>query len=241
MKSNKKIIEEIRRELKAKIEPSYRKIFYRFFKKGERVKILGARNKFVKKIASVHFLKIKNLPKKEIFTLSEELLKSVINEEMSIGFNFAYRLKNQYERGDFKIFERWLKNYVSNWGSCDNFCTHILGDFLYKFPEFLPKLKIWAKSKNRWQRRASAVALIYSLRRKKYLKEIFEITDILVFDKDDLVQKGYGWTLKEANKFFQKEVFEFVMARKQKMPRTALRYAIEKMPKEMKLKVMIMK
>ncbi len=57
-------------------------------------------------------------------------------------------------------------------------------------------------------------------------------------DQDDLVQKGYGWLLKEASNKFPKEVFEFVVHRKNKMPRTALRYAIEKMSKELKMEAM---
>ena len=69
-------------------------------------------------------------------------------------------------------------------------------------------------------------------------KDIFEIADILLLDKGDLVQKGYGWMLKAASKSYQKEVFEYVMKNKTKMPRTALRYAIEKMPKDLKVKAM---
>ena len=62
------------------------------------------------------------------------------------------------------------------------------------------------------------------------LKEAFQTADILLQDKENLVQKGYGWMLKEASNRFPKEVFRYVMKNKKKMPRTALRYAIEKMP-----------
>ena len=102
----------------------------------------------------------------------------------------------------------------------------------------MPRVKTWAKSKNRWLRRASAVILIYSVRQEKYLKNILKTADILLQDSDDLVQKGYGWSLKVASNTFPKEVLEFIMKRKNKMPRTALRYAIEKYPKEMKSKAM---
>ena len=67
-----------------------------------------------------------------------------------------------------------------------------------------------------------------------FLNDIFEIADILHSDKDDMVQKGYGWMLKAASQAHQKEVFDYVMRKKTTMPRTALRYAIEKMPAEMK-------
>jgi 3-methyladenine DNA glycosylase AlkD len=65
-----------------------------------------------------------------------------------------------------------------------------------------------------------------------------EIADILLHDQDDMVQKGYGWMLKEASRTHQKEVFEYVLKHKDNMPRTALRYAIEKMPAELKNEAM---
>ena len=65
-----------------------------------------------------------------------------------------------------------------------------------------------------------------------------EIASILLLDEDDLVQKGYGWMLKAASESHRQEIFEFMMGRKDIMPRTALRYGIEKMPPEMRKKVM---
>jgi 3-methyladenine DNA glycosylase AlkD len=71
-----------------------------------------------------------------------------------------------------------------------------------------------------------------------FLNDIFEITDILLCDKDDMVQKGYGWMLKVASQSHQDEVFKYVMKNKAVMPRTALRYAIEKLPRELKASAM---
>jgi 3-methyladenine DNA glycosylase AlkD len=87
-------------------------------------------------------------------------------------------------------------------------------------------------------RRASAVTLIIPARKGKFLKDIFEIANTLLSDQDDLVQKGYGWMLKAASRANPKEVFDYVMEKKQVMPRTALRYAIEKMPEELKIQAM---
>jgi len=73
---------------------------------------------------------------------------------------------------------------------------------------------------------------------KKYLAQILKTAETLLTDTDDMVQKGYGWMLKEASKYNQPQVFAFVMKHKTKMPRTALRYAIEKLPLKLKLKAM---
>jgi len=70
------------------------------------------------------------------------------------------------------------------------------------------------------------------------LKDVFEIADKLLLDEDDMVQKGYGWLLKESSRLHQKEVFDYVMKNKSKMPRTVLRYAIELMPIELKAAAM---
>lgn len=131
-----------------------------------------------------------------------------------------------------------MKKYVSNWGSCDDLCTHAFGAFIYQFSEFLPKVKEWTKSSNRWFRRASAVIMIYSTRRDKYLEPVFETADILLLDQDRFVQQGYGWMLKEASNLHPQEVFGYVMKRKAEMQRRALRYAIEKLSPELKKKAM---
>jgi 3-methyladenine DNA glycosylase AlkD len=106
------------------------------------------------------------------------------------------------------------------------------------YPDFLAKLKEFAHSENRWVKRAAAVSLIIPARKGLFLKDIFEIADILLMDSDDLVQKGYGWMLKVASQAHQHEVFEYVMSKKAVTPRTALRYAIEKMPEELKKQAM---
>jgi 3-methyladenine DNA glycosylase AlkD len=106
------------------------------------------------------------------------------------------------------------------------------------YPEKIVKLRDLAKSENRWVRRASAVTLIVPARKGKFLSDILSIADILLEDKDDLVQKGYGWMLKASSEANQQEIFNYVMKNKSIMPRTAFRYAIEKMPEDLKNKAM---
>jgi len=165
-------------------------------------------------------------------------MKTGVIEYMTVAQDWFFRLKKTYMPEDFEILENWLRKYVNNWGTCDDFSTHSIGYFLMKYPEFFPRLILWAKSRNRWERRAAAVSLIYPLRYENYLDKVFEIADILLMDSDDLVQKGYGWTLKEASHKFQDEVYQYVLKNKKVMPRTALRYAIEKMPPEMRKEAM---
>jgi 3-methyladenine DNA glycosylase AlkD len=87
-------------------------------------------------------------------------------------------------------------------------------------------------------RRAAAVSLIVPAKKGKYLDTVLEIAGLLLTDKDDMVQKGYGWLLKEASRRHPEEVFDFVMSNRKEMPRTALRYAIELMPEAQRKETM---
>ncbi len=228
----KNLILQIRLHLSQQADSVTQESTKRFFK--EQVVSHGCKTAIVSRIAKEYFQEIKTLPKSQIFALCDELWQSGYIEESFIACNWADFLHKQYTPEDFEIFERWVTNYVSNWASCDTLCNHTVGSFVMMYPSYIEILKVWAKSPNRWVRRAAAVTLIIPARRGLFLPDIFEIASQLLHDKDDLVQKGYGWMLKAASEEHQQEVFAFVMNHKATMPRTALRYAIEKMPKELK-------
>jgi 3-methyladenine DNA glycosylase AlkD len=234
MKNN--VLASVRQELTDSIDVKTRESAERFFK--EPVKFHGVKSAQVKAIAKKYFREIRDQDKEEIFILCEDLLSSGYGEEAFIAFEWAYGLCRKFVPSDFPIFEKWIELYVDNWAKCDTFCNHTLGTFLMMYPQFMENLLAWARSPNRWLRRASAVTLILPARKGMFLQEAFQLSDILLMDSDDLVQKGYGWLLKEASKTHQSEVFDYVMRWKTQMPRTALRYAIEKMPAEMKKQAM---
>jgi 3-methyladenine DNA glycosylase AlkD len=232
----KDVLEAVRQELLQSVDEKARESSKRFFK--EEVKFHGVKSAQVKRIAAKYFREIKDRDKNEIFSLCENLQQAEYGEEAFIAFEWAYSLRRKYVAEDFAVFERWVDQYVDNWAKCDTLCNHTIGCLVEMYPEFIERLAAWARSENRWLRRASAVTLILPARKGLFLKEIFEISDILLLDKDDMVQKGYGWMLKEASKKHQQEVFDYVMGKKAWMPRTALRYAIEKMPADLKRRAM---
>jgi 3-methyladenine DNA glycosylase AlkD len=234
MKTN--ILAEIRTKLEQNADSNTKSRFQSFFK--EKVRYYGVKTAIVSRIARDYFKKVKPLGKKEVFGLCEDLFKSDYTEEAFIVCEWAYWLRNEYEPGDFTVFEKWIGKYVNNWAKCDTLCNHTVGSFVEKYPDYIENLKDWTRSENRWFRRAAAVTLIVPAKHGKFLDDIFEIADKLLRDKDDLVQKGYGWMLKEASRIHQKEVFDFVLRNNKIMPRTALRYAIEKMPEELRRQAM---
>ncbi len=230
------IVSEIRQALKDSVDEKTQSNSQNFFK--EEIKFYGVRVPLVNKISKESFAIIQNKSKEFIFGLCSELWKSGYLEESFIACNWSYYIHSNYETKDFKIFEEWVSMYVNNWASCDTLCNHTIGTFVEMYPQYIPKLKEWTKSDNRWVKRAAAVTLIIPARKGLFLKDIFEIADILLLDKDDLVQKGYGWMLKAASEANQKEIFDYVISKKAIMPRTALRYAIEKMPQDLRAEAM---
>ncbi|MCL4378788.1 MAG: DNA alkylation repair protein [Actinobacteria bacterium] len=231
-----RIIKEIRAELAKNTDEATQKSFQRFFKK--EVKYYGVKTGVVGKIAAKFWPEIKNLSKEEIFKICEELYSSDYTEEAFIVSFWVPKLADTFEKKDLALFKKWIEKYINNWAKCDGFCNHSIGLFVEKFPESVEELKNWTKSNNRWLKRAAAVSLIIPAKEGKFLKDVFEISDRLIRDTDDMVQKGYGWMLKEASRLHQKEVFDYVSRNKSIMPRTALRYAIELMPKELRVKAM---
>ncbi len=230
------VIESIRQELNSHADPEIQKTSQRFFK--EPISCYGMKTATVIAIAKTYWKEIKLRDKQEIFALCEELYRSGYMEESFIVSEWTYRLSGRYEREDIAVFRQWIDTYITNWASCDGFCNHTMGDFIDTYPEYLDELKRWTKSENRWMRRAAAVSLIVPAKHGRFLDESLEIATLLLTDSDDMVQKGYGWLLKEASRKHTDDVFSFVLAHKKEMPRTALRYAIELMPKELKAEAM---
>jgi len=189
-------------------------------------------------ISQKYFQLIKSLSKEEMCKLCEVLFKSDMYEEFMIAANWIQKRDKEFISKDIDLYENWINKYVNNWAKCDVFCNHSVGSLVERYPKLIKYPKKWAKSKNLWMRRASAVSLIIPAKNGLFLNDIFEICDILLEDREDMVQKGYGWLLKVTSQINLKMVFDYVMKNKGKMPRTSLRYAIEKMPKDLKEKAM---
>jgi len=227
---------KIRDTLRKNIDEKTQNNFHRFFK--EEVQCHGVKTAIVRKIATHFWREVKNLEKWDVFDLCEQLLSSDYCEEAFVVNFWLPKMTDRLKPGDWLIFKNWIEKYINNWAKCDGFCNHTVGNFIVKYPEFINDLKKWTQSENRWLWRAAAVSLIVPAKKGHFLTDIFEIADALISDRDDLVQKGYGWLLKVTSHLHQKEVLDYVIRNKHYMSRTALRYAIEKMPQPLRKKAM---
>jgi 3-methyladenine DNA glycosylase AlkD len=230
------ILAQLRADLRANADEKSIANYQRYFK--ETVKFYGLSMSAANKIAVKYWKEIKTLSKPEIFALCEDLFKSDYSEEAAVASDWAPRLTDQFEPADLALFKRWIDSYLNDWAKVDGFCNHTIGNFVQKYPASIGEIVSWAASSNRWLKRASAVSLIIPAKKGLFINEIFTISDRLLTDNDDMVQKGYGWMLKEASNLHQDDVYHYVLKHRHDMPRTALRYAIEKMPPDLKSEAM---
>lgn len=129
---------------------------------------------------------------------------------------------------EFKLFTSWLDR-VSSWADHDALVHDLLAPMVVAKSVRSREAFRWAKSKNRWRRRAACVALIRGVRAKKFFPEVVRLSGILLTDQDDMVQKGLGWLLRETAKFDPKQTVPYLMTIRGSAPRLVLRTACEKL------------
>ena len=193
----------------------------------------------IRKLSARLYKEISDKTIDNVLFLCEELLEEHSWGSGVIAFDWAYRVRTQYTEATYETFYSWLKKYVRGWGTCDDFCTHAFGELLRRYKTLFPKIKSWTKDEDFWVRRASAVILIPAILHNDYQGiEPLTISDLLMYDKHDLVQKGYGWMLKSLSQVDVDSVTDYLIDNHGRMPRTAYRYALEKYDKETRKKLM---
>ena len=221
------VINDIRKEIRRYADSERAKNSFWFFKTGkgeygEGDKFLGITVPISRKIAQQFFadLRLKDV---------EKLLKSKFHEERLIAL---FILVSKFERADPRerkvIFDFYLKRtkYINNWDLVDLSAHKIVGAYLEgKDKKILYKL---VKSKNLWERRIAVLTTFYEIKNKRS-EHALKIAEILINDKHDLIHKAVGWMLREVGKQCGQEIEEeFLKKHYKTMPRTMLRYAIER-------------
>jgi len=234
------MVQELRKELRNLSDPKKARFFAGFFKtgKGEYAEgdiFLGITVPDARKIAR----KYRNLAMINI----RDLLKSKIHEERFVALEI---LVMQYEAGtratSAKIAQFYLQNAksINNWDLVDTSAQYILGDYLYRFRQHPYKLEFvrmlsdralekLARSGNLWARRIAIVAT-HAFIKNNCFAETLHIAKRLIRDDQDLIHKAVGWMLREVGKRDQAAEEQFLKKYYKIMPRTMLRYAIEKFP-----------
>lgn len=199
----------------------------RFFK--EPIDPRGVAAPVVKRIAAEAYREIKLWPTAKRNKLCMDLWNGGKLEDGPAATYIYRRFEKQCGSAEFRLFEDWIDNYVSNWAQCDSIAPSLLAACIGNEPALMERLTAWTRSKNRWKRRAAATALLREAKLGRNTEFIFGIADRLIEDADEMVQKGVGWLLKETYPKKPNETVEFMLARIGRMPRLVVRYAAEKM------------
>jgi 3-methyladenine DNA glycosylase AlkD len=161
---------------------------------------------------------------------------SVLEEKVAAVF-LLEKLDAQFRDREFRMFEAWLDR-VSSWADHDGLVHYLIAPAVVAKPRRVKDIFRWAKSPDRWHRRAACVALIRGTRAKMFFPEIVKLSDLLLSDSDDMVQKGLGWLLRETVKFDARRTVPYLMKIRGRAPRLVLRTACETLPATLKKNVL---
>lgn len=164
-------------------------------------------------------------------TETKKLIKSKYHEERLLGLFILINKysKSRKETEKEKIYQLYINHfkYINNWDLVDVTCPHVIGKHLMDKNRDI--LQLWAKSDDLWTKRIAMITNWWFVR-KGDLSEVFKIAKILLHDDHDLIHKAVGWMLREAGKKDLKKAENFLKKYYKNMPRTMLRYAIERYP-----------
>jgi 3-methyladenine DNA glycosylase AlkD len=229
---------EILKEIESHKDPLRAKLLARYFKTGkeqygEGDKFYGLTVPMCREIST----KYKDMTLKEI----EALLKNKIHEVRLIAlFILMFKYKKGAQDEKEKIIKFYLKNtkYINNWDLVDLPCCHILGEYLWENKNLQGKtlhktLHKLANSKNLWEQRIAIVSTLVFVRNGD-MRWTIKLAKMFLGHEHDLMHKATGWALREVGKRNPVLLMKFLDANIPKMPRTMLRYAIEKFPEQIR-------
>ena len=176
----------------------------------------------------------------EMLEICEELIKSSYSE-FSVATLWFRKRKSLIDIKHFAEIERWLYEYIDGWGRCDQFCYRILNPFVYKYPNLYTNILKWIRSDKIYVRRAGPVSLISisgNPRVQYDIEKILHVVRSLMDDTHIHIQKAIGWLLKYAYITYPPEIIDFLKCHVAEMSRTTFRYALSKVPEEIRDEMM---
>ena len=172
-----------------------------------------------------------------LIEVADHLFSGSVLEEKIAAVFLLEKFDAEFGDDEFKRFESWLDR-ISSWADHDALVHCLIGPMIISKPSRTKAVFCWAQSGNRWHRRAACVALIRGARARMFFAEIMKLSDSLLADEDDMVQKGLGWLLRETVKFDAKRTIPYLMKIRGSTPRLVLRTACETLPLTTKKRVL---
>ena len=170
--------------------------------------------------------------------VADDLFSGSVLEEKVAAIFLLEGLDAQFSAREFRMFEQWLDR-ISTWADHDGLVHYLIAPMMAANRSLAKAVFRWAKARDRWHRRAACVALIRGARAKMFFyPEIVRLSEVLLNDPDDMVQKGLGWLLRETAKYDPKRTTPYLMKIRDRAPRLVLRTACETLPPAARKKIL---
>ncbi len=227
----------LKRQLRELADPEARRSQQNYFK--EPIRGLGVRVPDIRRLAGAAAKEYRGskLEFSQTLGIADRLWHGAVIEERLLAVVLVSKFRRQLEPGHWQQFDAWVDG-LTNWAETDALCCELLASLLAKETSLVKNLKPWTRSSSRWRRRAAAVALVKAARKGEQHEAAFDICDRLAEDRDDMVEKAVGWLLKEVSRTAPHAVVDFLLNNIDRLSRTTVRYACEKLPRTQRSRVM---
>jgi 3-methyladenine DNA glycosylase AlkD len=235
-KSPRYIGDHIRRVLKDGGSAAHAEDVQRFFK--EDVQSRGWYTQELRKLAN-RFRRtiLKECGKDFLVQVADQLFRGPVVDEKHFAVFLLEKNPIALSKAEFELFESWL-NRIENWSDHDALVHYLIAPMLAANPRWSAVVLRWARSPNRWHRRAACVALIRGTRRRLFFSQVMRVSNALLADEDDMVQKGLGWLLRESAKFNAKQTVPYLFRIRGRASRLVLRTACETLPSKSRKQIL---
>jgi 3-methyladenine DNA glycosylase AlkD len=161
-----------------------------------------------------------------LIRVADQLFRGRVLEEKVFAVLMLEKITDRLNDPEFRLFQSWLDR-ITSWADHDSLVHYLIAPMIAAKPSRSVAVFQWAKSRNRWHRRAACVALIQGTRKKMFLPQIKRLSNLLLRDEDDMVQKGLGWLLRETVKRGDPATLAYLRQIRGRAPRLVLRTACE--------------
>jgi 3-methyladenine DNA glycosylase AlkD len=220
-----------RRRLAAAADPRAAAVARGYFKEAERVAFHGIKAPRLRAIEKTLFARVRSSwTLREAVAFGDAMLACRQLEAKALGVLLLGRFRREFDPKLLARCRRWLaRNRAANWATTDALSAIVIAPLLGRFPAEVKNIERWTRDRSLWVRRAAAVSLTPLARRGTALAAAYRVAEALLADPHDLIHKASGWLLREAGRTDAPRLEGFLLRYGPRIPRTAVRYAIERL------------
>ncbi len=219
-------------EIRKSADPGFAAQQSAYFKKWEKVLFRGLKTPDLRRIERALYQEVrKRWTYADAVAFCEQLMPDRYLETKALALMLLMRYRRQFEQNLLQRAKSWLeRGLCDNWAVTDHLATRIISSLIDKFEPLAATVESWNRSPNLWVRRSSAVAFVKPAGKGRHLDRAYRVVTVLQADDEDLIHKACGWLLRECGKADAKRLESYLLEHGPAIPRTTLRYAIERFP-----------